>query len=75
MKKLKQTKMLLMIMLTITAEIRVITAVLVLMKMIVSKTTVTSKGMIITARMINQMHYSLDACEYIHSRQDEKSRS
>lgn len=42
--------MLLMILLTITIKIRVIIAALVLMKIIVSKTTFTSKGVIMMTR-------------------------
>lgn len=59
-------KMLLMIMLTITTEIRVITALLLLMKMMVSKTIVSSEGMIMMTSMINQNQYGLVTFEYIY---------
>lgn len=58
--KSRKIKMLVMIMLTITTEIRVIMAMLVLMKIIVYESTVTNKGMSTMTSMINQIQYSLD---------------
>lgn len=55
-----------------TAEVRVITTMLVLMKMIVSKSIVMSEGTIMLTSMINQNQYSPDSSE-IGPKQERRS--
>lgn len=62
---LRKMKMSLMI---ITGEIRMITAVLVLMKMIVSNTIVISERMITITNMINQNQYGWHTSKQLQSK-------